>query len=222
MWLRRRRHARRKPDVVFPCAATRREAYGYAACCERRRSCADVFISSPGLRRLSLAILRHKKLLTLASPVGTLRGDASRHQAGAALRSARATRQDLPVETLALRHQLGVLARSHTGVNGNYGFSSFTATSDVPPDRQSPSVPAGLSATAVSSSQINLSWLASPDNIATRDYQVFQTGVQVASPAGTSNVTAAPVFVRDSGRLVGPGGVQAFSFRRFIRKASLR
>ena len=50
------------------------------------------------------------KSLTLASPVGTLQAMRDVITTGAA---ARATRRDLMLETLALRHQLGVLARSN-------------------------------------------------------------------------------------------------------------
>ncbi|MBI3043630.1 MAG: fibronectin type III domain-containing protein, partial [Betaproteobacteria bacterium] len=44
-------------------------------------------------------------------------------------------------------------------------------------DTQAPTVPSGLAATAVSSSQINLAWSASTDNLAVTAYQVFRGGV---------------------------------------------
>jgi hypothetical protein len=53
-----------------------------------------------------------KKSLTLASPVGTLPAMGAVIRTGAAVRPARATRRDLLLEILALRHQLSVLARS--------------------------------------------------------------------------------------------------------------
>ena len=53
-----------------------------------------------------------QKPLTSASPLGTLQA-MRRLQDGASGRATRATRVDLLLETLALRHQLGVLARSH-------------------------------------------------------------------------------------------------------------
>ena len=49
-----------------------------------------------------------------------------------------------------------------------------------------PTAPPGLSATAVSSSQINLSWTASTDNVAVVGYDVFRGGTQVGAPSGTS------------------------------------
>ena len=48
-----------------------------------------------------------------------------------------------------------------------------------------PSTPTGLTATAISATQINLSWNASTDNVAVTGYQVFRNGAQV----GTSTTT---------------------------------
>ena len=53
-------------------------------------------------------------------------------------------------------------------------------------DTTPPSNPSGLTATAFSSSQINLSWTASTDNVGVSGYQVFRNGTQVGSPSGTS------------------------------------
>ena len=53
-------------------------------------------------------------------------------------------------------------------------------------DTQAPSVPAGLTATAVSSSQINLSWNASSDNVAVTGYKVYRNGVQIVTTANTT------------------------------------
>ncbi|MBI2120227.1 MAG: fibronectin type III domain-containing protein, partial [Parcubacteria group bacterium] len=53
-------------------------------------------------------------------------------------------------------------------------------------DTIAPTVPTGLSATAISSSQINLAWTASTDNVGVTGYKVFRGGVQIATVAGTS------------------------------------
>jgi len=51
-------------------------------------------------------------------------------------------------------------------------------TQPTPPvDTQAPTVPANLTATAVSSSQINLSWSASTDNIGVTGYKIYRNGV---------------------------------------------
>ena len=52
-------------------------------------------------------------------------------------------------------------------------------------DTTPPSTPANLSASAVSSSQIHLSWTASTDNVGVTGYRVFRGGTQV----GTSTTT---------------------------------
>ena len=55
-----------------------------------------------------------------------------------------------------------------------------------PPDTTPPSTPTNLTATATSSSQINLTWTASTDNVGVTGYKVFRNGTQVATPNGTS------------------------------------
>ncbi|TSC68141.1 MAG: fibronectin type III domain-containing protein, partial [Parcubacteria group bacterium Gr01-1014_66] len=68
-----------------------------------------------------------------------------------------------------------------------------TASSPPPPDTNPPSTPTSLSASAISSSQINLSWTASTDNVAVMGYQVERCQgsgctnfAQVGTPAGVS------------------------------------
>jgi len=56
-----------------------------------------------------------------------------------------------------------------------------SATTLTAPDTTPPSTPLGLTASAVSSSQINLNWLASVDNVAVTGYRVFRGGVQIAT-----------------------------------------
>jgi len=53
-------------------------------------------------------------------------------------------------------------------------------------DATAPSIPTGLSATAISPTQINLSWTASTDNVAVTGYKIFRNSVQVGTAAGTS------------------------------------
>ena len=52
--------------------------------------------------------------------------------------------------------------------------SSVSATTDSNNDTEAPSVPQNLQATAVSTSQINLTWDASTDNVAVAGYKVFR------------------------------------------------
>jgi chitodextrinase len=78
---------------------------------------------------------------------------------------------------------------------GNISANSSiaTATTQAPPDTTAPTAPTGLSATAVSTTQINLAWTASTDNVAVTGYRVERcqgTGctnfVEIAAPTATS------------------------------------
>src|SRR5438874_1312327 len=64
--------------------------------------------------------------------------------------------------------------------------SPASATTPAPPDTTPPSVPTGLTASAVSSSQINLSWTASSDNVGVSGYRVYRNGSQIATTSATS------------------------------------
>ncbi len=54
------------------------------------------------------------------------------------------------------------------------------------PDTEPPTVPTNLAATAVSSSQINLTWTASTDNVAVTGYRIFRNDVEVGTSPTTS------------------------------------
>src|SRR6266480_1905741 len=64
--------------------------------------------------------------------------------------------------------------------------SATTLADSTGPDTVAPSTPAGLTASAASSSRINLSWLAATDNVGVIRYSVYRDGVQIASVAGRS------------------------------------
>ncbi|MBP8695902.1 MAG: SBBP repeat-containing protein [Syntrophobacterales bacterium] len=53
-------------------------------------------------------------------------------------------------------------------------------------DATAPSVPSNLQGTAISTSQINLTWTASSDNLGVAGYRVYRNGSLVASPASTN------------------------------------
>ena len=65
--------------------------------------------------------------------------------------------------------------------------AAISATTSAPPDTQAPTVPTGLTATAVSSTKINLAWTASTDNVGVTAYKVYSGGVLVAT---LGNVTS--------------------------------
>jgi fibronectin type 3 domain-containing protein len=60
-----------------------------------------------------------------------------------------------------------------TDAAGNQGpYSNVASTTTQAPDTQSPTAPSNLAATAVSGSQINLSWTASTDNVSVTGYLI--------------------------------------------------
>jgi chitodextrinase len=65
-------------------------------------------------------------------------------------------------------------------------YFDLNAIRVVTADVQAPSVPANLTATAISSSQIGLSWSAGTDNVGVTGYRLYRDGVQVADVAVTS------------------------------------
>lgn len=64
--------------------------------------------------------------------------------------------------------------------NATYSVNEVVTAGDT----QAPSVPAGLSASA-NSKQINLSWLASTDNVGVAGYRVYRDGIQIAATSST-------------------------------------
>jgi chitodextrinase len=65
-------------------------------------------------------------------------------------------------------------------------FDSATITSASSGDSTAPTAPTGLSATAVSSSQVDLRWTASTDAVGVAGYDVFRGGTLVTTVSGTS------------------------------------
>ncbi|PTL77865.1 sheath polysaccharide-degrading enzyme [Vitiosangium sp. GDMCC 1.1324] len=62
----------------------------------------------------------------------------------------------------------------------------ITASGGSSGDTQAPSVPASLTATAVSSSQINLSWSAATDNVGVTGYDLYRNGAFLKNVTSTS------------------------------------
>jgi chitodextrinase len=64
---------------------------------------------------------------------------------------------------------------------GSHTVSNFTISASVALDTIAPSVPVGLSASAVSTTQINLTWTASSDAVGVAGYKIYREGVEVGS-----------------------------------------
>ena len=83
----------------------------------------------------------------------------------------------------------------------NLGPYSTTATTSTPaaPDTTPPTAPTGLGATAVSPTQVNLSWTAASDNVSVAQYRIERcqgAGCSVYTEIATSTTTS----YNDSGR----------------------
>jgi hypothetical protein len=82
---------------------------------------------------------------------------------------------------------LGISNVTVTGTAGSLSRSAtFGLTVVAPVDTARPSVPGKPVATVVSSSQINLSWAASTDNVGVAGYRVYRNGTLIATTTGTT------------------------------------
>ena len=72
--------------------------------------------------------------------------------------------------------------------------NTVNATTMAPPDTTAPTAPANLVATVISSTQINLSWSASTDNVGVTAYEVYRDNVKVATmtTTGYGDATRSP------------------------------
>ena len=89
--------------------------------------------------------------------------------------------------------------------NSDFGFTSYTATDNLTSDTVPPSAPTNLAASVISSSQINLSWDASTDNVGVVGYHVSRNSTQIGT-------TATPNF---SDSTVVPGVQYTYSVSAF-------
>jgi hypothetical protein len=83
----------------------------------------------------------------------------------------------------------GILPLDNNGnsLPGASWAKEITVTWPTIPDTQPPSQPTHLTATAASSSQINLAWTASTDNVGVTGYQIYRSsGNSTPSQIGTS------------------------------------
>ena len=82
--------------------------------------------------------------------------------------------------------EVRVYARALSAAEIQSDMSTPVGGAPPPPDTAPPSTPAGLAATPVSPSQINLAWSAATDNVGVTAYHVFRGGAQLASVGSTS------------------------------------
>jgi chitodextrinase len=94
--------------------------------------------------------------------------------------------------TASTAYSYRVRANDAAGNNSSYS-NTASATTQASTDTTPPTAPGNLTATATSSSQINLAWTASTDNVAVTGYKVERcagagcsTFSQIATPSGTT------------------------------------
>src|SRR5437762_3096121 len=86
-------------------------------------------------------------------------------------------------------HTLTAVATDVLGVRWNSNPVTVTVSNGPPPDTTPPSVPTGLTASAVSSSQTNLSWTASSDTTRLTSDLVYLNGTHTATTYSVSWTT---------------------------------
>jgi hypothetical protein len=103
--------------------------------------------------------------------------------------TSRITQGESFAEDQVVSKSLGYAATSSIQRSTGYWVAGTVATFIVSgggSGSNPPTVPTNLSATAVSSSQINLNWTASTDTLAVTGYKVYRNGSLVGSPATNS------------------------------------
>lgn len=74
------------------------------------------------------------------------------------------------------------LSQKQNGTFATFGIAEGTSTPDIDP----PTTPGDLTATAVSGTQIDLSWTASTDNVGVAGYNIYRDGNLVGASTNTS------------------------------------
>ncbi len=109
----------------------------------------------------------------------------------------------------------GLSAGSHTLTVTGSGTTPASATWTV--DTSAPSVPTGVSATAISSTQVNLAWTGSTDNTAVTGYDIYRNGTLLTTTSGTgttysdTSATAGKLYSYTVDARDGAGNVSAQS-----------
>jgi chitodextrinase len=75
---------------------------------------------------------------------------------------------------------------AYDAVPNHSAWSAAVAATPAVADTQAPSVPTGLTATAVSGTQVNLAWIASTDNVGVTGYYVYLNDAPLAATSATA------------------------------------
>lgn len=85
---------------------------------------------------------------------------------------------NLPTGMISVTITTAVKDLSGNAMASNYTWSFSTGS---PPDNTAPSTPTGLTATRVTASEVDLSWIGSFDNVGVAGYKIYRDGVYVKS-----------------------------------------
>ncbi|MEK7116938.1 MAG: fibronectin type III domain-containing protein [Patescibacteria group bacterium] len=90
--------------------------------------------------------------------------------------------------TESIKQGIAAATANNTTSVGSWFTTLIQSSSPFPPipDTILPSIPTNLVATPISSSQINLSWSASTDNVGVTGYKIYRSGNQIGTSANTS------------------------------------
>jgi len=116
-------------------------------------------------------------------------GSAYSNATGATLATVRFKVLTTGAAPVTFSFTLGSTADTNVAAGGSDVLTSVTNgsyTLTVAPDTQAPTAPSILTAIAVSSSKINLSWVASTDNVGVAGYRIYRGGIQIDTSAGNS------------------------------------
>lgn len=76
-----------------------------------------------------------------------------------------------------------VKSKDSSGNSAVSANSTFTTSATAAVDTQAPSAPTGVTANAISASQVSISWSESTDNVGVVGYRVYRNGTQVGTPS---------------------------------------
>ena len=82
-------------------------------------------------------------------------------------------------------YAMNVRARDAAG-NWSAQSTALNVSTSSCSDTQAPTVPAGLSSSAIAQTSFTLSWSASTDNVGVTGYEVFRNGTSIGTPTGTT------------------------------------
>jgi len=148
-------------------------------------------IGSPSASLTNSGPITYIVTYTGADTVTLANGDVTINKTGTAngtvaVSGSGTTTRTVTISSITGDGTLGITLATGTASNATGSALGAGPSTTFTADNTAPTVPAGLSATAVSTSGINLSWTASTDTVGVTGYKVFRNSVQVGTSATNS------------------------------------